>query len=193
MRKILVFGIISLVVFSCQTNNKTLTLSEQQDYLSKGDSIATQAQQVLMKNVSAAIQEKGVAGAVDFCNINAMPLTDSVSKLNAVSIQRISEKNRNPNNAIISELDKSALEQIKKMMADATIADKHLILQESGNVYYYKPIPLGMPTCLSCHGNTTTDIAPENLQVIQSKYPTDKATGYQLGELRGLWKIKMNS
>lgn len=193
MRKILVFGIISLFVFSCQTNNKTLTVSEQQDYLSKGDSIAIQAQQVLMKNVSAAIQEKGVAGAVDFCNINAMPLTDSVSKLNAVSIQRISEKNRNPNNAIVSELDKSALEQIKKMMADATITDKHLILQESGNVYYYKPIPLGMPTCLSCHGNTTTDIAPETLQVIQSKYPSDKATGYQLGELRGLWKIKMNS
>ena len=193
MRKILVFGIISLVVFSCQTNNKTLTLSEQQDYLSKGDSIATQAQQVLMKNVSAAIQEKGVAGAVDFCNINAMPLTDSVSNLNAVSIQRISEKNRNPNNAIVSELDKSALEQIKIMLKDTSISTKHLIVQESGNVYYYKPIPLGMPTCLSCHGNTTTDIAPETLQVIQSKYPTDKATGYQLGELRGLWKIKMNS
>lgn len=193
MRKVLIFGIISIVVFSCQTNNKTLTVSEQQDYLSKGDSIATQAQQVLMKNVSTAIQEKGVAGAVDFCNINAMPLTDSLSTLNAVNIQRISEKNRNPNNAIVSELDKSALEQIKIMLKDTSISTKHLIVQESGNVYYYKAIPLGMPTCISCHGNTTTDITPETLKVIQTKYPTDKATGYQLGELRGLWKIKMNS
>ncbi|MCB0512187.1 MAG: DUF3365 domain-containing protein [Bacteroidetes bacterium] len=193
MRKVLIFGIISIVVLSCQTNNKTLTVSEQQDYLSKGDSIATQAQQVLMKNVSTAIQEKGVAGAVDFCNINAMPLTDSLSTLNAVNIQRISEKNRNPNNAIVSELDKSALEQIKIMLKDTSISTKHLIVQESGNVYYYKAIPLGMPTCISCHGNTTTDITPETLKVIQTKYPTDKATGYQLGELRGLWKIKMNS
>lgn len=193
MRKVLIFGIISIVVLSCQTNNKKLTVSEQQDYLSKGDSIATQAQQVLMKNVSTAIQEKGVAGAVDFCNINAMPLTDSLSTLNAVNIQRISEKNRNPNNAIVSELDKSALEQIKIMLKDTSISTKHLIVQESGNVYYYKAIPLGMPTCISCHGNTTTDITPETLKVIQTKYPTDKATGYQLGELRGLWKIKMNS
>ena len=193
MRKVLIFGIISIVVLSCQTNNKTLTVSEQQDYLSKGDSIATQAQQVLMKNVSTAIQEKGVAGAVDFCNINAMPLTDSLSTLNAVNIQRISEKNRNPNNAIVSELDKSALEQIKIMLKDTSISTKHLIVQESGNVYYYKAIPLGMPTSISCHGNTTTDITPETLKVIQTKYPTDKATGYQLGELRGLWKIKMNS
>lgn len=193
MRKVLIFGIISFVVFSCQTNNKTLTVSKQQDYLSKGDSIATQAQQVLMKNVSTAIQEKGIAGAVDFCNINAMPLTDSLSTLNAVNIQRISEKNRNPKNAIVSELDKSALEQIKIMLKDTSISTKHIIMQESGNVYYYKPILLGMPTCLSCHGNTTTDITPETLKVIQTKYPTDKATGYQLGEWRGLWKIKMNS
>lgn len=48
--------------------------------------------------------------------------------------------------------------------------------------------PKGMPTCLKCHGGAE-DIAGGTRAVLAEKYPRDRATGYQLGDLRGMWKI----
>ncbi len=48
---------------------------------------------------------------------------------------------------------------------------------------------LGNPLCLQCHGTPNQDIAPETLAAIQKLYPGDKATGFKLGDLRGLWRV----
>lgn len=69
---------------------------------------------------------------------------------------------------------------------------KHLVMREKNTVYYYKAISIGMPTCLKCHGDKSVEIDPLALKLIAQKYPEDKATGYKIGELRGMWKIKMN-
>ena len=45
------------------------------------------------------------------------------------------------------------------------------------------------PPCLQCHGTPNQDIAPETLAAIQKLYPDDKATGFKLGDLRGLWRV----
>ncbi|MCB0850565.1 MAG: DUF3365 domain-containing protein [Bacteroidetes bacterium] len=187
-----VIGIMLIGVTACRNNAESLTESEKQYYLATGDSIATHAQKVLLANVGQAIQNAGVAGAVDFCNVHAMPLTDSVSSIYGITIQRVSDRNRNPDNALQSETDKEAWQQMMLMMKDTAMKQKQLVLQQDGSVYYYKAIPLGMPTCLSCHGMKDENILPETQQVLSAKYPNDKATGYSIGELRGLWKIKMN-
>lgn len=57
------------------------------------------------------------------------------------------------------------------------------------NMIYYKPILTAMPACLQCHGNEE-QIEPETWKKIQALYPEDKATGYGLNELRGMWKIE---
>lgn len=160
----------------------------KEELLKKGDSIATVAQQQLMKNVMKAIKEKGFAGAVEFCSEKAIPLTDSSAATFKVQISRVTDRNRNPNNNLKSEQDFKAWELIKSM----TNKDKHLITQSDDGIYYYKAINLTIPTCLSCHGDKSLDIAPETLAKINEKYPKDKATGYKMGELRGMWKIKIN-
>ncbi len=187
-----VIGTLLITTVACKNNAELMSESQRQEYLTEGDSIATEAQRILLMNVSQAIQNAGPAGAVDFCNVHAMPLTDSVSAMHKVNIQRLSDKNRNPENAIISETDKEAWLQIKTMMKDTAVKQKQLVLQQGSSIYYYKAIPLGMPACLSCHGVKGENILPETQQAINSKYPDDKATGYSIGELRGVWKIKMN-
>lgn len=182
------FITVGLLLVSCNHSRK-LTETEIANYLTLGDGIATQTQKVLLMNVSAKMKEGGAVHAVDFCSEKAVFLTDSLS--NKHHIQRVSNKNRNPNNAISSELDKKAWDEISTLMGDSS-KEKHLILQEGNEVYYYKAIPLGMPTCLACHGNPQAEITPEALQIISQKYPNDKATNYKMGELRGLWKIKIN-
>ena len=62
--------------------------------------------------------------------------------------------------------------------------------EENGvtSVIYLKPILVQAP-CLSCHG-PFEQIGPDVKQILQTKYPDDKATGYQLDDLRGAVSIK---
>ncbi len=48
------------------------------------------------------------------------------------------------------------------------------------------------PACLKCHGSTN-DINEETLEIIQARYPSDRATNYQLGDFRGSWKIQFKN
>ncbi|MCO5230813.1 MAG: DUF3365 domain-containing protein [Chitinophagales bacterium] len=186
-----IFGIAALLLVNCNHKVQEISEEERSNYLTLGDSITNHAQKVLLSNVSQTIASSGVSGAIDFCNINALPLTDSVADIYTTRIQRLTDKNRNPNNLIKDEIDKKAWEEIKRLMNDKEIIAKHFIQQEGDKVYYYKPIALGMPTCLSCHGQIDTDIPSETYQNILSKYPNDKAIGYHLGELRGMWKVEL--
>ncbi|MCO5260086.1 MAG: DUF3365 domain-containing protein [Crocinitomicaceae bacterium] len=194
MKRLFTIGILFLFV-ACSGNKEEsqqqATAINEVELLQKGDSIATLAQGVLMQNVSSAIQQHGVIGAIEFCNLNAIPLTDSISQLTLSTVQRLSDKNRNPNNEINTTIDQKAWSELKMLLSDSTIADKHFLLQENNQVFYYKPIQIGMPTCLKCHGAKGTDISDDALSIIQTNYPNDKATDYQLGQLRGMWKIKI--
>lgn len=180
-------GILFAILLMASCNNTRFEPISEEERISLqqlGDSISSEMQTVLLKNVGEAIQQGGTEFAVGFCNLEAVPLTDSISKKHQVKIQRLSDKNRNPKNAVESESDKLAWEKIKKEKTD------FIKQTQTGEIYYYKPIPIGMPTCIQCHGNRS-DISKKTLEVIDIKYPDDKATGYEMGDLRGMWKIKM--
>lgn len=189
-RSYFLFPLLALV--ACSSGNEQRSAIDKATYLALGDSITAHAQQLLMANVAKAIAERGAAGAVDFCSEKAVFLTDSVSGLHGAAIQRLSDRNRNLANAIASDQDRSAWAAIVALMKDDAAMPKHLLKEGEDGVFYYKAIPLGMPTCLKCHGSKEEDIAPETLQAIEAKYPADKATGYKLGELRGMWKVKLD-
>lgn len=183
VNKIIVVFIL-LVVFSLAACNESQVLSEKDKnfYLQQGDSITKISQKVLLEHVSKAVQNYGLEYAVSFCNENANQILDSTSASRTYKIQRLSDKNRNPLNAINTSMDVAAWEKIK-------LQNSHLIQQDSnGDVFYYKPISIGMPTCLKCHGGSN-DITESVKRVIVQKYPDDKAIEYKLGDLRGMWKI----
>lgn len=181
-------ALLLVISVSACNNSKQQALTEEEELALKpiGDSISLQMQNVLLQNVSNAIKKGGTDHAIEFCNEKAMLLTDSVSDKLNVYIQRLSDKNRNPNNAIQTPLDSLAWEQIKH--------DKRELVKQDiqGDIYYYKPIMMAMPTCIKCHGNNT-DIAESTQKIIALKYPKDKAIGYKMGDLRGMWKIKLEN
>ena len=53
---------------------------------------------------------------------------------------------------------------------------------------YLKPIVI-QAECLNCHGNRENMISNVK-DLIAQKYPRDKATGYNVGDLRGAVSIK---
>ncbi|HLT93250.1 MAG TPA: DUF3365 domain-containing protein [Membranihabitans sp.] len=172
-----------MIFIACSQKSSELSDEEMDTYIQRGDSIALNTQAVLMQNVAKAIQQGGTEYAVEFCNTRALPLTDSVAGHMNVRIQRLSDKNRNPANSIQTTLDSLAWDRIQSGN------DKVLEQDEKGDVYYYKPISIAMPTCLKCHGGNA-EISESTQAVIAAKYPDDKATGYRQGDLRGMWKIQ---
>jgi len=178
--------LLAIIALSACSNHKQQIISEEEKaaLMLLGDSISVEMQNVLLQNVGEAIQKGGTDYAVEFCNIQAMPLTDSIANHLNVYIQRLSDKNRNPANTIQTQMDSIAWEKMKSEKTDFIEENK------SGEVYYYKPILIAMPTCIKCHGGKT-DITKSTQKMIAQKYPNDKAIGYQMGDLRGMWKIKL--
>jgi len=123
---------------------------------------------------------------LQFCSANALNITDSISGLGDFKISRVALKNRNPNNKLN--------EQEKKLFAEIESAHikgedvKGELIEESGHEVYYKPIFV-KGLCLACHGSEE-QIGEDNLRIITDLYPSDKATGFEMGDLRGFWKIQ---
>ncbi len=182
MKKLFLIIITPLALFSCQ-NNTAEKVRYEQTLKAKSDSLTTVAQQILMKNLTVAIQEKGAEYAVDFCNVQAASLTHSAAENTDAFIQRISDKNRNPDNALKTQTDKDIFEHFRKFEIL-----KDSLVSEDNKYVYYKRINLAIPTCMQCHG-ATESIEPKVLARIDTHYPDDKARNYNLNEFRGLWKV----
>jgi len=174
-----------ILLAACNNHSSNqIAVSNNQYLLKKGDSIATLAQKILLQKVSNAIELGGTDYAISFCNENALKLTDTLASINNVKLSRVTDRNRNSNNALKTTTDTVAWNKMK--IKQASVIETN----NNGEVYFYKPIVMAMPTCLKCHGKET-EITKSTLQLISEKYPKDKALHYNAGELRGMWKIKM--
>lgn len=144
--------------------------------------IAEETKKDLVGNLTKQLTENGAEKALEFCNINAIPLTQKLEAENGVTIKRVSDKNRNPENSA-NETELKIIEQFKTQLAKK---EELKATMEDG--VFYAPITTNA-MCIQCHGTENKDIKPEVLANIKSLYPKDKATGYKENELRGLMVI----
>ncbi|HKL31125.1 MAG TPA: DUF3365 domain-containing protein [Tangfeifania sp.] len=184
--------LVSIAIISCKSNqNEKIPDEIYSEYTQKGNEISGKAQGVLLTNVSSAMQKGGPEYAIEFCNIQASPLIDSLSKANNCTISRVSAKNRNPGNALKNNKEKQLWNVYAARLENGNSSDT--LIQNGKNLIYYKPIKTAMPACLKCHGTPGEDIQPATYATIRELYPNDEATGYSLNEFRGLWKIEFDS
>lgn len=176
-----IFASFLLVLVSCKSKISSEKYIEIQN---RGDEVSNLAQSVLLSNVGMAMKEGGPVYALEFCNINASSIIDSLNTVNNCKINRISTKNRNPENYLKTKNDNNIWLHFEKGHSTDTI------IAEGANLIYYKPIRTAMPACLKCHGMPGTDIEKSTAEKLEKLYPNDLATGYKLNDFRGLWKIE---
>ena len=170
------------------TEFKNLPKENNSNYLKKGKEIALGTKAVLGKNLLTAIKTKGTDKALAFCNEKAIHLTDSMSvELNA-KVKRVSDKNRNPNN--LANADELAYINEAKSALKTNGKAKPKIQEVGDKVIGYYPIVTNK-MCMQCHGNPEMDIDTKTFEIIKKRYPDDKAIGYTINELRGIWVIEM--
>lgn len=169
---------------------KTMTPSQGTSVKEMGMKMAMETQKVLGKNLMGTIQDQGVEEAVQFCNERAYPLTDSMSTNFKTKIKLVSDKPRNPSNKANNE-ELAYIETFKKEVA-AGGSIEPVLKEINGKVYFYYPIVTNS-MCLNCHGTPGKSIAPEVVQQLSRLYPADKAMGYNVNEVRGIWSIEFDA
>jgi hypothetical protein len=153
-----------------------------------GNSIVLSAKKMLGKNLKQSIESGGVENAVGFCNLNAMTLIDSLEKSFGVEIKRASLKARNQND-LPNALEKDLLEAYAYQWKDSIPLKTNVQALEASRYLFTKPILVDNTLCLACHGNYDNGLLKKSDDFIKSRYPDDQATGYQIGDLRGIWSI----
>lgn len=138
----------------------------------------------LFARLSGRLQEvmkaKGPAAAVEVCHGEAPGLAQAVATQHGLSIGRTSWKLRNPGNTAPAW----AREAVAAKQAQASFQSA-----PDGGLRALMPIRLA-EGCLRCHGEEPS-LDPEVRKVLQERYPTDEATGFKAGDLRGWFWVEI--
>jgi hypothetical protein len=178
-----------IVLFAaCESDKKSkVNITEveisDEELLNKGRGIAMNTFSALSTELQRAMREGGVSNAIQYCNLTALSITDSLSVFYSAKIKRTSDKVRNPQNtATDSEL--VTLNNYKEQLENQEVL-KPTIKTISGEKVFHAPIILSN-MCLNCHGQKDKI---KDYKSIAALYPNDKATGYAAGDLGGIWSV----
>ena len=141
--------------------------------------------QQLKARLLAEMQRAGPLGAIDVGHVEAPMIAGDLSG-SKVTVGRTAPRVRNLANAPTAEQN-AVLKRFSAELAapGSTGLPEEFLVAADGSARYMRAIPMGGP-CAACHG---TNIAPSVADRIAELYPTDAATGFEPGELRGAFLI----
>lgn len=188
-------GSINLILFQgCDNSSSSPFMSEIADssFVALGMEITDDAFKVLSGHLGRAMGEGGVPNALEYCNENAIPLTDSLSELHGVILSRTALRTRNDQNKP-SDQEKGILKGYEKMAESDGMGKFTPEIRRDGveKVSFYRPI-YALGKCMACHGTPGVELAQEHLEQIRTLYPSDQATNFKPGDLRGMWVVEFS-
>lgn len=148
--------------------------------ISRGQEILLPFKQQLMQSLQEGLQESPVA-ALDICRIKAPEIASLVSS-NGIRVGRSSHKLRNQANLAPAWVNPV----IQDYLDTPDDRSPRIVTLDDGSNGYIEAIIL-QPLCTVCHGE---NISQPVLDVLAEYYPGDQATGFAVGELRGVfWAV----
>jgi len=136
------------------------------------------------RDLQAALKQglaQGPVEAISACRVEAPAIAGRLST-DGVRVGRASHKLRNPANAAPDWVAPILARYVEDPEARAPVAAP-LGDDRAG---WVEPIMM-QPLCLTCHG---AEIAPEVKARIDALYPEDQATGFEVGDLRGVFWVE---
>lgn len=181
---------MALALAACETK-ETVSQVPREKALSVAREAAREAFQQLSAELAKAIESGGPVAAIPVCSTKAQTLVSEVSAKRNVAMVRLSDRPRNPRQAA-EGADLAAIESFRDLIKRGEPAAPMVEESAGGSAVVRLPIIASQPLCLQCHGSAE-DIAPETRAAILDIYPDDRATGYQLNDLRGIWRITVSA
>jgi len=143
----------------------------------------------LITNLTGAMREGGPASAVEFCSTSAIELTAGVAHEQGLDIKRTTLRYRNPANAP-DQAETEALRHFESTLTETGELPGPWVQKAGRDEYrFYRPLTI-VPPCLKCHG-TPEEIDPAVRAILAERYPDDLATGYAVGDFRGVVRVSV--
>lgn len=175
-------NVITGLILSCTAAAPSLHAAPEQ--LERAQNAISAYQKELGAALKKALSEEGPIAAIKVCADKAPEIAEQIGKNHDLTVARVSDKPRNPA-AQPDELDQKALQKLKILLAEDEKPEVIKVVNEQGNEKYYQAITVA-PLCTTCHG---TNVADDVKQTLLQYYPSDKATGYKVGDLRGAFVV----
>ena len=131
-----------------------------------------------LKQALVSGMQKGPLHAIKVCKDKAPAILDSLA-IEGVQIGRTSHRLRNPANSGRDWVDTV----LQAYLSEESDRAPRLVPLPNGRMGYVEPIVV-QPLCLACHGKS---LAPDIAAQIKEAYPEDEATGFDVGDLRGVY------
>ena len=164
---------------------KPNTLADDTLFTAAARNLAVQFSGELMSTLQTALDENGPAFAVGVCQLKAQQIAAANSGA-GWTVKRVSTNWRN-----IADRPDSTDRAILAGFADQSNPAEFQTLwsgTDSARTFsYYQKITV-KEMCLQCHGDIEK-ADPDLWKQIKIEYPYDKATGYKVGDLRGMFVI----
>ena len=139
----------------------------------------------LRARLQAGLQQ-GPVEAIEICHREAFDIAAEVGAKHERRVSRSSSRVRNPNNSA-DELDQKIIASFQDRLAAGESAANIEFIEDRGMAGNILAKPLMMDAvCLMCHGDS---VPLEVSAAIKALYPSDEATGFRLGELRGILRV----
>ena len=134
-----------------------------------------------LKQALVVGMQKGPRNAISVCKDQAPAIAASLS-VDGIMMGRSSHRLRNPTNVAPDWVDPI----LQSYLDNSPDRAPQVVTLPDGREGYVEPIML-QPLCVACHGRS---LAPDVMAHIKEVYPEDKATGFDVGDLRGVFWVE---
>ncbi|HEY9052562.1 MAG TPA: DUF3365 domain-containing protein [Gammaproteobacteria bacterium] len=172
------------------TVSATSYANDNQQRVDQSKAVVKEFMTELKGELEKAMKEGGPVNAIGVCNLKAPEIATRISEKHQWDVARTSLKLRNTENkpdaweeAVLNKFE------ARKAAGEAVEPMAYFEVVEENNKKYFrfmKAIPTG-EVCLKCHGS---NIDPKVVSKLDALYPSDKARGYSVGDIRGAFTIK---
>ncbi len=195
MHKLLIISLIFLFLGCNSSEKKEIATNTTKVKMQEVSSLLVSSfMKDLKSELMKGVKDGGFENAINSCQIKAPEIEVKFTNDNPTgtnwSIKRVTQKPRNQGNTA-DEHELKILELFADKQNKLALFDEWKDIENKKDYYFYKPIYIGK-FCLKCHG-ATDKIDNKAAVAIQDKYKDDKATGYEDGDLRGMFVVHISS
>ncbi|MBI5766549.1 MAG: DUF3365 domain-containing protein [Verrucomicrobia bacterium] len=151
----------------------------------------------MVNELNTALAKGGIESAIELAHLKNLPKTgDRVTGLPRIKTIKLTSFRLRAGNNAPDAADQLALDQVLKELSSDAGPPKVLVQRigapgTAAEWRVYRPVGV-MPVCMKCHGDVAEQ--PADLRAKLGRlYPTDQATGYRVGEFRGLLRVTVDN
>lgn len=155
--------------------------------------VAGQLTTQLGAKLKAEMSANGPESAIGVCKQAAPEIAAKLSAEKSWQVGRVGTRVRNADLNTPNNWQQEALKQFSERLAKGEKPETMEFTQVENDGYdrylRYAKAVMVQPVCVTCHGSAES--MPDGVKArLKTEYPNDKASGYQVGELRGAIVIR---